>query len=128
MRELWYFIRVYSFREYNCFLPDGLDLWVRIILWEQWDLELWYSFWQDLSAVTNPFDLDVWPIFKKKITLDITSLWQILEFLYCIWAFFVTISSYWYQDICSSDLNTIFGIGHYRRHLCFTNFFQNLMQ
>ena len=90
-----------------------------LITFEQWGLEL-LNFTR-VILVTRPFrwyhyfltcdlDLWVWPIFK-----NIYIGHYLLMCSYWTWLFLVMKSSYWYQELA------IFGIGHYREHLCFTN-------
>ena len=133
--ELWCFTWIFSviwhFRWYHYFLLCYLDL---DPFFENFNLA--NNFWTVsarafiflmnipcdkifllvLNHIALTFDL----FFKKKLTLVITSKKLILELSYCTWAFHLTRSSYLYQDICFVTVN-IFGIGHYRGHLCFTN-------
>ena len=119
--EHWYFTWIFPvirpFRGYHYFWPCDLDLGVWPIFKKNFNIA--YNFWT-VSARGL--------IFHMSIPCDKTFLWfhlkKILELPYCIWAFLVTRSSYWYQDICPCDLDHLWnwplsGAFVFHKHILF---------
>ena len=87
-------------------------------------MEIPYFLWIFLLLVLNILTLTFDLIYFLEMTLVITSKLETLELSYTIWAFLVTRSSYWYQDICPGALGHIWnrplsGAFVFHKHILF---------